>query len=231
MSKRPIILFPEPEFADRAKLPSGFSKYNKPSVTRQYDRLNPAFTVLRRAFEQKNIAVQNSPIGINPEFALVFEVIGSVESFYTAVKKVEGLEWMFDIAIDDIEADEDFYSFDKNNQREDKKLTGRVYCVMSNQEAINQLLSLWERYKNNDTNIFGWGFNGLRDVFINIKDIRPWNAQDRIYETQVKEYWEESLQYDNGKPVSFEVELFFRKDLSKRQTAYNMIENAVTSLA
>lgn len=230
MSERPIILFPEPEFADRARLNPGFSRYNKPSVSRQYERLNPAFAALRRAFDQKSIAVQNSPIGINPELALVFEVFGSVENFYTAVKKVEGLEWMFDIAIDDIEADEDFYSLNEKNQREDKKLTGRVYCVMSNQGAMKQLLSLWERYKNNDTNIFGWGFTGLRDVFINIKVIRPWNAQDRIYETQVKEYWEESLQYDNGQPVHFEVELFFRKDLSKRQTAYNTIENAVTSL-
>ena len=103
MPERPLILFPTPEQAERIKRKMYTPPPTYPSIERQYDRLNPYFSVLRQAFQQKAIAIQNSPVGLNPEFALVFEVVGSVENFYTAVKRVEGMEWMFEASTDEIE--------------------------------------------------------------------------------------------------------------------------------
>ena len=96
MAERPIILFPEPQLADRDKRKMPIPQVNKPSFGTQYNRLQPAFAVLKEAFEKKSIQIQNAPIGMNPEYALVFEVVGTVDSFYTAVKNSEGLEWLFD---------------------------------------------------------------------------------------------------------------------------------------
>ena len=155
MSERPIILFPQPEVASRTKNQVPPKKIFKPNIDRQYDRLQPAFRVLQDAYNQKRILIQQSTSGLNPEFALVFEVVGTVENFFTAVKHVQGFEWLFDTSIDNIEADDDFYYIDESGQRELKKLTGKLYCIMSNQEAMSQLLSLWERYSRGETDKIG----------------------------------------------------------------------------
>lgn len=230
MSERPIILFPQPEVASRTKKQVLPKKIFKPNINRQYDRLQPAFRVLQDAYSQKRMLIQHSTSGVNPEFALVFEVVGTVENFFTAVKHVQGFEWLFDTSIDNIEADDDFYYIDESGQRELKKLSGKLYCIMSNQEAMSQLLSLWERYSRGETDIFQRGFAGLRDIFTNIKNIRPWNSQDRIAETHVVDYWIESLEIDGNQSVPFEVELFFRNDISKRNIAVNVVQNAIEEL-
>lgn len=92
MAERPIILFPEPQLADRDKRKNPMPIMNKPTFRKQYNRLQPAFKVLKDAFEKKRVQIQNAPVGMNPEYALVFEVVGSVDNFYTAVKNSEGLE-------------------------------------------------------------------------------------------------------------------------------------------
>lgn len=230
MPERPIILFPQPEVANRTTNQVPPKKIFKPNIGRQLSRLQPSFSVLQEAYNQKRIMIQQSPSGINPEFALVFEVVGTVDSFFTAVKHVNGFEWMFDLSIENIEADDDFYYIDDHGQREEKDLTGKLYCVMSNQEAMSQLLSLWDRYCRGEQDVFQRGFAGLRDIFINIKNIRQWNSQDRIAETHIVDYWKESLEIDGDIPVPFEIELFFRNDAEKRRIAINTISTAIHEL-
>ena len=170
MPERPLILFPSPEKADRELKPPVLNRTVFPSYNRQFNRLQPSLNVLNSAFQQKALKVQQSPIGINPEFALVFEVIGTVKSFYTAVKKIDGLEWIFDKELDDIEPDDDFYQVNtETGERLDDSMSGRLYCIMSNQQAMGQLLSLWQRYQNGETDVFKRGFAGIRDLFTHIK--------------------------------------------------------------
>lgn len=226
MPERPIILFPEPQLANRNTRKMNIIKAVKPNFRRQYSRLQPAFKTLRDAFEKKNIQIQNSPIGINPEYALVFEVVDSVNSFYTAVNKSEGLEWLFDKDSFDIAPDKDFY-YQKDKQ---KLISGKVYCVMSNQEAMEQMLSCWKRFNDGESDVFARGYTGLKDIFINIKNVRLWNAEDRIQETQVMEYWRESLEIDGNAIVPFEVELFYRHDKQKRDVAESVVIAEIENL-
>lgn len=219
MAERPIILFPTPQLANRDKRKIPIPKVNKPSFGTQYNRLQPTFKVLREAFEKKRIQFQNTPIGVNPEYALVFEVVDSVDDFYNAVCKSEGLEWLFDKEFFDITPDEDFY-YDKDKS---KSLSGKVYCIMSNQEAMEQMLSCWKRYNDGESDVFARGYAGLKNIFVNIKGIRTWNAVDRIQETQVMEYWAESLEIDGNVSVPFEVELFYRQDEKKRIQAETVV--------
>lgn len=231
MPHRPLILFPSPERADREQKKPGFVKIVTPSFGRQFTRLQPAFNVLRTAFEQKALKIQQSSVGINPEFALVFEIIGTVDNFYTAVRRTEGFEWIFDCESVPFESDEDFYPIDRHTEeRIDGSLDGKLYCVMSNQQAMSQLLSLWKRYQNGEMGVFKRGFTGLRDIFLHIRNIRKWDARDRIAETHVVEYWRDSLEVNGGSPVSFEIELFFRSDAIKRDSASKMIRLEIESL-
>lgn len=230
MPERPLILFPQPEKADRERKPATFPKIVTPSFKKQFLRLQPAFNALNNAFEQKALTVQQSPTGINPEFALVFEIIGTVDDFYTAVKNTEGLEWIFDSEAEPFGPDEDFYQIDDGSrERSTSSLNGKLYCVMSNQQAISQLLSLWRRYLNGEQNVFKRGFSGLRNVFTHIKNIRKWNACDRIAETYAIEYWRNSLM-EGEDPVKFEIELFFRKDEAKRKNSINIIDREIKAL-
>jgi len=225
------MLFPFPERADREAKTPFFSRTKRPDYARQFSRLQPTFAILLSAFEQKNLRIQNSPVGINPDFALVFEIIGSADNFYTAVKYCEGLEWMFDQECDSFDPDDDFYEVDKTTgEKSDEQLSGKLYCVMSNQQAIDQLLSLWQRHKSGETDVFQRGFAGVRDVFTKIKNIRRWNAQDRIAETFALEYWRESMLLDGDVPITFEIEIFYRAEAEKRQTAVRTISYEITQL-
>lgn len=226
MAERPIILFPEPQLADRDKRKMPIPQVSKPSFSKQYNRLQPAFTVLKEAFERKNVKIQNAPIGMNPEYALVFEVVSTVDSFYTAVKNSEGLEWIFDKESFDITPDEDFYYADDEN----KNISGKVYCVMSNQEAMEQMLSCWKRFNDGESDVFARGYAGLRDIFVNIKNVRTWTSEDRIQETQVIEYWRESLEIDGNTAVPFEIELFYRKNIEKSSLAESVVKDEIERL-
>lgn len=231
MPERPLILLPSPERADREHKAPVFTRTIQPSFGRQFTRLQPSFSVLRTAFEQKALKIQQSPTGINPEFALVFEIVGTVDSFYTAVKHTEGLEWIFDSEADPFEPDDDFYQIDKaSGERVDDSLNGKLYCIMSNQQAMLQLLSLWQRHQNGESDVFKRNFTGLRNVFTHIRNIRKWDAQDRIAETHTVEYWRGSLECDGDSPVPFEIELFYRNDATKRNNAAETIRREIQSL-
>jgi len=230
MPERPLILFPRRDDSDRAKKGGGTPFFKKPSIVRQAQRLEPKFEQLQRAIEQKNIALQQSPTGINPECALVLDVIGSVDSFYSAVKKIDGLEWMFDISLEEIERDDDFQPLDKKGNIKDGNLSGKIYCVMTNKRAIDELISLWRQYGSNSELAFNRGFTGLRDVFRQLKDIRYWSFKDRIEETHVLEYWREGLEFDGTTEVNFEIELFYRNNSEQRAKASTVVREAIVGM-
>lgn len=230
MPERPLILFPEPIISKRSILKPNLEGFTKPSINQQYERLRPNFLELQKAIDQKNIIIQNSPDSMNPEFALVFEIYGTVESFYKAIKKINGFEWMFDFNIEEMEPSEYFYSINNDNQKSDKLLTGKVYCIMTNQNALKKLLSLWNKYNSKSSFKFPRGYTGLRNIFCNLKTIRKWNAQDRIDETGVQEYWKNALITSEREFVSFEIDLFYRRIPAKRQLSSNAVANVVASL-
>lgn len=230
MAERPLILFKKFEEAQRADSSGGAPKFAKPSVEKQMSRLSPKFQELQHAIDRKTIAIQNSPSGINPDSALVLETVGSVDSFYTVIKNIDDLELMLDITLDGIEKDEDFYLIDKKGNLKDGDLPGKLYCVMTNKKALDQLISLWRQYVQNPKIEFQLGFNGVKNMFNQLKEIRYWSPQDRIDETRVVEYWQESLQFNGDENVNFEIELFFRRTPEQRNNSSSVVTNAIKSM-
>lgn len=118
-----------------------------PSFGTQSQRVPQMFRELSRAVANRGIHVQTDVQGIDSEFVLVFEIAGTVDSFNNAAVRA-GLEWL---TCEDSEGfpDEDFYSLNSRGERTDSPVNQKLYLTMSNTQALNNLLSLWQQYVSN----------------------------------------------------------------------------------
>lgn len=223
MPERPLLLFPTPESADRSKRKPFFGRIHKPNVARQGQRLSPVFRQLQEAFNARGVELQQNAAGTEPEQVLVIETVGSIDKFANAVKRIAGLEWMGEIESDEISPDEDFY--DEANP--EKELNGRLYLVMTNQRALDEMLSLWRRYQADPAMQFERGLTKFRDVFLHLKSIRRWDVQDRLLETGVIDIWKEDLEYDGDRVIPFEAELWFRESDELRSSSVRRVAELV----
>ena len=224
MPDRPLLLFPTPETAGRSKGRGFPTRVHRPSHGRQGQRLSPIFAQLQTEFNARRAELQQTAAGADPEQVLVIETVGSIENFANAIKRIDGLEWMGEIETDELTPDEDFY--DEGNA--DRELSGRLYLVMTNQRALDEMLSLWQRYQNDHDMEFDRGLTRFRDVFLCLKDIRRWSVRDRIEETGVLDAWREDLEHDANRAIRFEVELWFRGTEAKRQEAREQVNTLIS---
>lgn len=211
MPQLPYILFPTPQMAVRTKRQRPITPPHMPALTRQKERLTPIFQHIQNSF------IQSTPVGIDPEQVLVIETIGNVEDFVRAVSKIEELEWMGEIEVEDIAPDTDFYDVKEKT----KELTGRLYLILTNQQGLRRLLSIWQQYMSDPEEMDFKrgqyrGYAKFKEVFPHIKDIRRWSTKDRLEESKVFDYWVEDLKLDPNRRVRFETELWYRESDRKR---------------
>lgn len=216
MSKQPLILFPQPELVKRLPLYGGPGSIHFPSHARQVERLTPMFKELETAF----IAIQATAAGTAPEQVLVIQIVGYISDFVNAVKQIKELEWMGELETDNIKPDADFYNLDNK----EAELDARLFLLMANQTAMNQLLSLWSKYSLNKEMKFDRGKGRFRELFKRIKTIRRWNVQDRLLETGVIDRWKEELAYSPAEILKCEIEFWFKSDENKRNSNQFQVE-------
>jgi len=217
---RPYLKFPEVLIDDRQQA-SGFKPETKhPDRDHQINKFDGPMRELKRTMESRLASLRSDSPGIDPEMVLVLETACSIRDFYTAVKNTEGFSWLLETVLEDILEDEEFYLGDEPSG---KKLDGRLYLLLTNRTALENLLTLWERYKNNQGP--GYGKTKWRELFTYLKEIRPWDARDRIAETGLIEQWEEELSVRND-TLSFEMEFWFKDDERQRK----LIEESVIKL-
>ncbi|OIO67961.1 MAG: hypothetical protein COX55_02055 [Zetaproteobacteria bacterium CG23_combo_of_CG06-09_8_20_14_all_54_7] len=231
MAELPLLLFPSPETASKTPGHGNGGNFKRPSVQRQGERLSPVFQQLQNSFRARNVELQQTPAGIDPEQVLVIETVGNVEDFANAVKKIRGLEWMGELALENIAPDDDF----QDEKDPSKELSGRLYLVMGNQSAMTQMLSLWQRYLDNpaDMNFKSGDYRGLakfKDVFLHLKDIRRWGVQDRLAEKEVFDVWKENLAFDSQRNIRFEAELWYRGSEEKRLESESIVTELIREL-
>jgi hypothetical protein len=211
--QRPLLLFPQPTASEREKRPPGRARLHLPSAQRQIERIGPKFGALQDAFNAKRIQLQATVPNDEPEMVVVFETVGRIEDFVKAVRKISGMEWLLDADEDDIEHDDDFY----DEQNRDKPLTGRIYLLGSNQQALNQVVSLWNRHQENPRVQLERGLAAWKNVFKHLRDVRFWGAQDRI-RPDARQYLQERLQ-DGDTTIRFEVEAWCYSSVAKNESA------------
>lgn len=100
-------------------------------------------------------------------------------------------------------------------------ISGRLFLTMSNREAIEHLYFLWRNWVSEKKLPFGYGH--WADIFKHLKSIRKWDVEDRIRETGIIRFWKEELEIKRGtnSKILFEIEFWYRNDLSKREQIEN----------
>jgi len=220
MPELPLLIFPEPAVESRRQPPVGGGVLVKPSAVDQEKRLHSKFRSIAQSFQTLQTTVQ----GVEPEQVVVFETIGaSVERLAAAAERVPGLEWLAEMDLEDVEPLDGFY----DEKRPDKRLSCRLYAVMSNQRAMDQLVSLWNHWCSHPAERAKLYFGPFKQVFIHLKDVRRWSVEDRLAATGVIEYWNEYLSRQQA-DVRFEVELWCRGSQSARNQAFANLLSIIT---
>jgi len=222
--RKPLILFPSANLVERKKKRKFYlNDIVVPDKEKQKNRLVPQFQRLIEAFEKKRMFFQQDVLGIMPEQVLVFETAGSIEGFISAVKKIKGLEWLVEWETE-FDPDDDFYKVGKNGEKLDKPVDGRLFLVMSDQQALQQLKSLSDKY-------FGGHklpdeFKKWGDLFKHLRTVRYWNVIDRFEGTRFLETLNDWIGMGKSS-IRFEVELWYQKNDEKRKAYSNNIRNMI----
>ena len=134
------------------------------------------------------------------------------------------MEWLAEVD-EEMVADQDFY----RPNRRDTLISGRLFLIMTNRAALDELVRLWAAYQANPEAPFLRGFNKWRDLFRRLRTLRLWNVEDRLRDTGLLENWR--FEIENGREtVSFEAELWFRGNEETRQRATFEVERAVRAV-
>lgn len=200
-----------------------------PGARRQRRRLEDQYQRLMRALRNPGglMALRDDPSSIAPHRAIVFEIAGSVATFYKAAAKVPGLQF---IAEDDLafDADDDFAMLDDEDLPDaDRQVVGRLYLAMPNEGALQDILRLYRNWRRGRP--LGRGFTPWRDLFLCLKDMRPWGPRDRIPDDAIAA-WQAEIADADIEEVRVEAELFFRPTRRERADALDGIDGAVTEL-
>jgi len=110
----PLLVFPRAKTIDPPK-GIGFtpSKPHFPGHDRQVARLKAQLDDVQQDFARYKASISGVVAGLEPETVLVIEIAGSVDDFRQAVENTDGLEWLGECDIEDIEPDDDFYEVPK----------------------------------------------------------------------------------------------------------------------
>ena len=153
--------------------------------------------------------------GMEPETVLVIEIVGMIEDFKQAINKVDGWEWLGEWDVEEIEADKDFYRKTTKGERTGKPLKGMTFLSVGNKEGYEELLKLWKNWK---SKTLPRGEMKWRDVFRQVRIIRPWGIQEVLRETGMVKHWKKDVETWDSKGA-FQIELFYRQDAAKRKEA------------
>lgn len=224
MPNKPLLIFPTPTTTGRRKRPFIPPPVHHPTFDRQKQRLSPKFENIEQAFEARRAELLAQPTGAIPEQVLVLETVGAVDDFVVAVRAIPGMEWLGEWDEEDIPPDEDFYL---DEEHREKFLSGRLYLVMTNQTAITELLSMWERYKEDPAAALQHGRAKWKRMFELLREIRPWGPEDRLLDTGILDDWK--VRVAKGfEVVRFETELWYKENEAARNQAGEVIRRILS---
>lgn len=206
MPEMPLLVFPSPARAEKSARQRPFDRRRLPPIERQQERLAPQFAALQGAFDARRAELQDAPLGSTPEQVLVLETAGEIKDFVRAVNRIPGMEWLAEWDTEDLTDDEDFYVETDTGHR---PVGRKLYLVMTNQRALHELKSLWDRYQADPLAKMDGGLTRFRNMFACLYNIRWWNAQDRLDGTGILEDWHARL-VEGQEIVRFEAELWWR---------------------
>src|ERR1035437_987051 len=99
MPEHPHLIFFPPPAVERRRLPRAHPPaLHFPPVGQRADRVRPMLRAAEEALAHRRAEFITDVGRIQPEEALVFETIGSVQAFLGAIRRTPGLEWLAEAA-------------------------------------------------------------------------------------------------------------------------------------
>ena len=231
MPELPLLPLPSPNAVTPPKGSGGGAKIRIPPKGRQTDRFGPTFDRLQSVLARADgeIELRDDPSALAPERVIVFEIGGTVTDFLKALSRIPGLEFMAEYETD-FAADEDFAVQDdrqgaEGRDRTDKPVPGCFYLALPDMQALRELLSLWERWKNDQP--LGKGYAPFKHLFSQLRDLRPWGPQDRIPQETV-DFWREERERHPDRALRTEIELWYRGSETRRTQSAAAIRALIT---
>lgn len=213
--------------SDRA---TPFRPVRRPSPGRQGARVIPQFSALGEALDQQRAELSETTTAADPELVAVFDLAGAVDTFMRAARLVEGLEFLTDLQEDRVDADDDFYYEDPTGVADDQ-VPQSLYMVMTNAQAVTELVRLFELWQEDPSVTFERGLNPLKQVFGLLRAIRRWGPEDRVRETGLLGQWREDVAVFGTQATSrVEIELWYRDDAGVRTASEARVRQVVESL-
>ncbi len=217
MAELPALPFKGAQRRDRKTRASPRPTLRGPGKDSQAARLGDSLTRLTNAFEAGRIQAEQNPGGLEPELVLVMEIAGELGDFHKAVSRVKGLEFLVEEMEDKIDPDE-FAAVGPDGKRH--RYSRQLFLIASDRTAWQQLLGLWQRYQKEDEK-FPHGLTPFRHVFDRLIELRPWDDRDRLERSGALDTWRRELTDLGEEQITFEAELWFRTDGSRREAAIN----------
>ena len=160
----------------------------------------------------------------------MFDLAGTVETFLRAAARIDGLEFLSDLQEDRVGADDDFF-YETEGEPSDDAVPQSLYMVMTNAQAVGELVRLFERWQQDKSVRFAQGLGPLKEVFGLLRSIRRWGPEDRVRETGLLDQWAEDVQVAGAQGVRrIEIELWHRQDEATRRVAQDEVTSIVESL-
>ncbi len=231
MADFPLLPLPVPRVGSRPK-GQGYPIFGPkhPSPQRQGERFGPVFQRLANVLDsgQDPLTLRNDPIGLAPERALVFEIVGLLDNFSAAIQRIPGLEYLGEDETE-FDPDDDFWIPDTRTGREgqrrmDKQIGGRLYLVMPDVQALKEILSLWRRYQAGES--LGHGYTPWNDLFNQLKDVRAWGPGDRLTQQDIQ-FFQEIVDSSPSELVRAEIELWSYRNRDRGRGALSRLNTVV----
>jgi hypothetical protein len=218
---RALLVFPPPTTGPipPSDTRSPYRAVRRPTPGRQGTRLTPQLEALRDALEGERAQLSESTVAPDPELVAVFDLAGSVETFMRAAAGVDGLEFLADLQEDYVDPDDDFF-YEADGETSDDGVPQSLYMVMTNAQAVTELVRLFGLWQQDHSITFERGLNPLKTVFSLLRAIRRWGSEDRVRETGLLAEWAEDLAVAGAQGTArVEIEFWYRDDEVTRAAA------------
>lgn len=214
----PLLILPKQNGSlNRTGLKSApIPKLFHPNINQQASLFDLRINNLDRAFSNESVDITSSIEGLEAERILVLEIKGSIDDFYKAVGKTEGMEFLREIYLGEDEPDEIFHF-----ENSDNKVSRKLFLTINNYQAIAEFKRYWKWYKYGER--FKQNTTKFRNLFEQLNDVRYYSVKDRYEDTGIKEYFEERLEF-NEEELYFEIELTYRKNDDYLRLSYENVK-------